>query len=475
MIKLYNTRSKKVEEFTPYSNKRVTVYSCGPTVYDHIHIGNLFGFIVADTLHRVLSTKYTVKHVMNFTDVDDKTIKRSSEQFPDLDPFKALIKLTTHFSEIFLKDILAVGNKVDDLKFTKATDNIDGIRQLISSLYDGGFAYITTGGVYFSIQKYKASGKTYGQLLTLTTENTSSARIDNDEYDKASVHDFALWKIQKDNEPAWEFKLGGQTLNGRPGWHIECSVMSTINLGQPFDIHTGGVDLIFPHHENEIAQSTAGKKVMIYANFFVHNEYLLVNGRKMSKSLQNFLTLEDIQKRGFDPTSFRLMVLQAHYRTQTNFTWEGLSAAQNRLKDLRAMADLRWQLADVTLETNKEKLSVDETTKMLQSIQDALDNDLDTPQALYILSEAQDRFTQAWTSQDEQRLFEQFLEKIDALLGLQLMNSTDITKQQKALLYARKQARADKAWDKADTLRKKLLAESIGIRDTASGQVWYRL
>jgi len=287
-MKLFNTLSKQIEESTPLDKNTYRIYSCGPTVYDKVHIGNSSSFIVADLLRRVLKAGgASVIHVMNYTDVDDKTIARSSDMYPEESPETALKLLTDEYKRSFLKDMQAVGNDINDIKFVSAVENIADMRNLITTLYKDGFAYIADDGVYFSIDKYRESGKKYGQLLELSELNTSQSRISNDEYDKESVHDFALWKTRKGDEPAWEFDLDGSNLLGRPGWHIECSVMSTKNLGQPFDIHTGGVDLIFPHHENEIAQSTAGQD-NLYAKFFVHNEHLLVDGKKMSKSLNNF-------------------------------------------------------------------------------------------------------------------------------------------------------------------------------------------
>ncbi|MEO8862832.1 MAG: class I tRNA ligase family protein, partial [Candidatus Saccharimonadales bacterium] len=320
-------------------------------------------------------------------------------------------------------------------------------------------------GVYFSIQKYRESGKKYGQLLELDTKNTSSARINNDEYDKESVHDFALWKVTKPGEPAWEFTLDGKDLLGRPGWHIECSVMSTNNLGMPFDIHTGGIDLIFPHHENEIAQSTAGGGET-YAKYFVHNEHLLVDGKKMSKSLSNFFTLRDIQERGYDPLDFRLMMLQAHYRSQTNFTWDNLDAAHNRLQAYRAMADQRFQLH----KEGKVKPTDIEQTK--ESITQALLSDLNTPLALKHLSEIESSIDSGGINTTCQDAYTNFLEWLDQTLGLNLSSRDDITEAQKKLLDERQHARNNKAWQTADSLRNDLRLQGIEVLDTELGQVW---
>ncbi len=458
-MKLHNTLSRKTENFAPLDGDDVRMYSCGPTVYDHIHIGNLSAFIAADTLRRVLQNSgYNVQHVMNFTDVDDKTIRRSLERFPDDAPEVALAKLTDEYKQIFLSDMQAIGNDVDAMKFVSAVESIEGMRALITELYNDGFAYITDDGVYFSIEKYRASGKKYGQLLELTTGNTSESRIDNDEYDKESVHDFALWKTRKASEPAWPFELDDNDLMGRPGWHIECSVMSVNSLGQPFDIHTGGIDLIFPHHENEIAQSTAGKGD-VYASFFVHNEHLLVEGKKMSKSLNNFYTLQDIRQRGYSPLAFRLMMLQSHYRNQSNFTWDNLEAAQNRLQNWRAMFNRRWQ--SNILDDGQPDI----TPELLETLQD----DLATPQAVARIDAYFDSIESAQAMPNRDTLL-----TIRDTLGLDLLDD-DITDEQKQLIAKREKARTSKDWALSDKLRDTLLLQGVGISDTSKGQVWRRL
>ncbi|MGH9856877.1 MAG: cysteine--tRNA ligase, partial [Acidobacteriota bacterium] len=420
-MRLFNTLTRKTEEFVPQHKDSVRMYTCGPTVYDHAHIGNLSSYIFADTLRRVQkAVGYEVKHVMNFTDVDDKTIQRSKEQYPDLSREEALKKLTDEYKQVFLDDMNAIGNDTDDIKFIGATDSIEGMRALIRELYDDGFAYVADDGVYFSIEKYRASGKKYGQLLELTTGNTSEARIDNDEYDKENVHDFALWKTRDDDEPAWEFELDGNDLTGRPGWHIECSVMSVSILGQPFDIHTGGVDLIFPHHENEIAQSTAGKGE-VFAKYFVHNEHLLVGGMKMAKSANNFYTLQDVREHEFEPLAFRLLVLQSHYRNQSNFTWENLEAAQNRLDNYRAMAVLQFQAIDTERESwIAGNLDIE---KMMTVLQD----DLNTPQALSALSSFASQAEEKLINREELPSFKDLLNKIDEVFGLNLGQVKDIS------------------------------------------------
>lgn len=471
-MKLYNTLSKKVEDIAPLDGTTYRMYSCGPTVYDHAHIGNLSAYIFADTLRRALALEHEVKHAMNYTDVDDKTIRRSHERFPDKDPVAALKELTDQYVKIFNDDMSKVGNNTSAITFIRATETIDGMKQLIADLYAKGFAYIADDGVYFSIEAYRQSGKTYGQLLELTTQNTSEARIQNDEYDKESIHDFALWKKQKDGEPAWDFTLDGADMTGRPGWHIECSVMSRQELSQPFDIHTGGVDLIFPHHENEIAQSTALEENPVMATVFAHNEHILVDGKKMAKSANNFYTLQDIIDKGFDPLAFRLLVLQGQYRSQTHFSWDNLEAAQNRLNDIRAWADLRHQPGAATMPDELDQLF--KSTR--EDIQSALQNDLNTPLALAALGKLMDYMSSIPIPGVEGKYTDGTLQFIDDAFGLNIAHRPDITDEQKQLIAEREQAREAKDWAKSDELRDQLKSQGIGLRDTSyQGAQWYRL
>ena len=473
-VRVYNSLSKKVEPLAPLDPSHVRVYSCGPTVYDYVHIGNLSAFIVADTLRRTLvAHEYAVQHVMNFTDVDDKTIKKSAIEYPNLPPREALKTSTDHYSEEFLRDMRAIGNDIESIEFVRATDDatIHGMRKLITDLHKKGFAYIADDGVYFSIEAYRASGKKYGQLVEISQDSTANARIQNDEYDKESVHDFALWKKQKGNEPAWEFEIDGTDLTGRPGWHIECSVMSSQNLGQPFDIHTGGIDLQFPHHENEIAQSTAGQESSVYATQFVHNEHILVDGKKMSKSLGNFFTLRDIEARQVEPLAFRLLVLQSHYRKATNFSFDNAIAATNRLQHWRNIAALRHQTHD-TLSEDSEK----ETTLLAanSALLEAVSRDLDTPTALKIVDETFARVERTPLAHINQRALIEFLEAIDAVLGLQLLTTTpDISDDQKQLVLERQRAREAKDWATSDSLRDALRKDGVEVLDTAHGSIWH--
>lgn len=469
-MKLHNTLTKTIEIFKPLKDGQVSLYSCGPTVYDHIHIGNLRAFIVADILRRTLNTHhYSTRHVMNFTDVDDKTIRRSQERYKELAPEKALETLTKEYETVFLSDMEAIGNDTEPITFIRATESIDAMTNLITDLYTDGVAYIAEDGVYFSIEKYRAKGKTYGQLVELSESNTSAERINNDEYDKDSLHDFALWKTRKGNEPAWDFELDGHNLLGRPGWHIECSAMSRKELGQPFDIHTGGVDLIFPHHENEIAQSTVTGNSTRLANYFIHNEHLLVDNRKMSKSLHNFYTLRDIQERGYEPMAFRLMMLQAHYRNKSNFSWESLRAAKNRLQSMRATANLRWQ---VNQEADLIQFNERDWVKQFK---EALADDLDTPKALTLISQFQDIFAEYVLPKNNEESFIKCLELIDNGIGLDLTMQKDISAEERAMIEEREKARQNQDWATSDAIRDQLLLIEIKVNDTPAGPIWERI
>jgi cysteinyl-tRNA synthetase len=457
-MKIYNSLTRQTEEFTPIQPGKVGLYSCGPTVYNNLHIGNLAAFIYADLLRRALANKFEVTAVMNITDVDDKTIRDSKRDYPDLDPMAALSKLTRKYEAVFLEDIARIGNDVESVTFIRATETIDEMITLTQQLLDNGIAYIAEDGVYFSIQNYEQAGYKYGVLQTIDRSH-EHARIANDEYDKEHVSDFALWKRSEADEPSWPATFSHDSeqvsIPGRPGWHIECSAMSQKLLDVPFDIHTGGIDLKFPHHENEIAQSRAALNTDSFAHYFVHNNHVLIDGKKMSKSLNNFFTLRDIEEKGFDPLAFRLLVLSSHYRSESNFSWDILQAAQNHLTNWRSAADLVWQLPE---STNHEI-----------GISTHLEDDLNTPMTLSAVDHAFDICVKSNTAPSQK-----LLEQIDELLGIKLL-SADITDGQKQLLDHRQKARENKDWAESDKIRDELKSQGIGINDTEHGQLWYRI
>lgn len=456
-MKLHNTLSKKISEIKPLEGNSFRIYSCGPTVYDYAHIGNLRTFVFSDTLKRTLiANGHKVQHVMNLTDIDDKTIKRSQKMYQQLQPKTALNKLTRFYEKEFMQNLSVIGNIVDDMEFVRATEMIPEMQVLISTLLDNNFAYIAEDGIYFSIEKYIQDGKVYGQLSNIVTENPSRHRIVNDEYDKDSVNDFALWKLTKKGEPSWDFNINNKNLAGRPGWHIECSAMSSSQLGQPFDIHTGGEDLIFPHHENEIAQSTAGRDDPLYANVFFHSKHLLVDGKKMSKSLGNFFVLSDIMQKNFDPLAFRLFVLQAHYNNQSNFTWANLESAQNRLDRWRKLTDLRWQ-SKITATSISNKILI------------AMTDNLNTPKALSLIDEYFNDIESRLISPDESTL-----KSIKDILGISLYRD-DISPEQKQLIQQRDIARQNHNYTESDKIRNILNLQGIDLNDYNEITFWNKI
>lgn len=438
-MKFFNTLTGSKEEFKPIDKEKVSLYTCGPTVYDSAHIGNLRAYSFGDVLKRTLAVVggYQVKHVMNLTDVDDKTIKRSGGKKAD---FEALTKMC---EEKFWSDMKQLNNLAPDV-ITRATEYIDKMVGFIEDLLKLGYAYrARDNSIYFSIEKYQK----YGALSRLEKrEVQSGARVNQDNYDKENPADFALWKAwdPADGEIFWITSLG----KGRPGWHIECSVMSSDTLGETIDIHTGGVDLVFPHHENEIAQSEArsGKK---FVNYWLHNEHLLVDGKKMSKSLGNFYTLDDLIEHGFDALDFRYLVLGAHYRSKLNFTWEGLEAARN--------SRLRLNRLVLALGSSEGEVS----QAYLQEFEKNMADDLSTPEALAIV----------WNMlRDEETADADKLatvSKMDKVLGLKLLEEeiVKIPEEVAKLANERKKARESKDFQKSDELRDKIMAKGYLVED----------
>jgi cysteinyl-tRNA synthetase len=329
---------------------------------------------------------------------------------------------------------------------------------LTQKLIDNNIAYIADDGVYFSITKYYQSGHKYGLLQNIATQQSKS-RILNDEYDKDSASDFALWKKAQPDEPFWDAEFSEDNmitkLPGRPGWHIECSAMSEKILGVPFDIHTGGIDLKFPHHENEIAQ-TCGAGAEKLANYFVHNNHILVDGKKMSKSLNNYHTLRDIENKNFSPMAFRMLVLESHYHSESNFSWEILSAAQNRINNWASVYELVWQLPE------------NDDYQVIESINKRLADDFNTPLALKDI----DAYFEKTIKQNKSPN-NKVLAHIEIALGISIENK-DITKDLKLLLKKREEARKAKNWELSDNLRDELKDKDIIVRDDAVGQIWSR-
>jgi len=363
-LRLYNTLSGKIEEFHPIDGNRVRMYACGPTVYDYGHIGNFRTFIAVDLLYRFLrQSGYDVRYVMNITDVDDKIIRNSAHDGVTVQQY------TARFTKAFLEDSATLS--IERPILVRATEHINEMADFIAGLEKKGFAYRTDdGSYYFRIAKFPA----YGQLSKKDFAGMADgARVDVDEYEKDSARDFALWKAPKPGEASWETSIGP----GRPGWHIECSVMSMEKLGPSFDLHAGGEDLIFPHHENEIAQSEAmtGQQ---FAHYWFHARFLLVEGQKMSKSLGNFFTVRDLILRGHKPSSIRWLLTQVPYRNQLNFTFDGLKAAASSVEKLR---NFRFRLTSAQFPAGSTSAIAQLANETIARINSALDDDLNTAEA----------------------------------------------------------------------------------------------
>ncbi len=470
MLRLYNYLTRKKEEFRPLKKAtargarpnrgRVGLYTCGPTVYNYAHIGNLRTYIFEDILRRSLEfSGLTVKHVMNITDVDDKTIRDSKHAGKTLKAF------TEFYSREFFKDIKRLGI-VPAWKYPRATTHVKEMVALIQILLRKKIAYQTEDGVYFSIKKFKP----YGALSGVKSRTLKvGARVSADEYSKAEVNDFSLWKFKKPGEPSWKAPFG----EGRPGWHIECSAMSMKYLGTTFDIHAGGIDLLFPHHEDEIAQSEAatGKQ---FVRVFIEGEHLMVDGKKMSKSLGNMYRLSDIEKKDFDPLDFRYFVLGAHYRTPLNFTWKAIQASRNaRLKLLNSIAELRTCIGKSSLKEENEVLKV--ISHLEKQFLSAIEDDLNMPKALATLIElihyANAIRQMGHCSPRTSKMLFATIKEFDRVLGLKLDQAhVDVIPENVQKLAAeREQSRNTKQWQEADRIRNEIRKLGYEIEDTSSG------
>jgi cysteinyl-tRNA synthetase len=469
-LKLFNTLSRSVQEFVPLdgADKKAGLYCCGPTVYDFAHIGNWRTFIFGDLVRRYLEFKgYSVEHVMNITDVDDKIIKRVRETGTPLRQF------TGQYEAAFFDDLKALNCRLPQ-QTPRATEHIPEIIALIEKLKGRGLAYqAADGSIYFSIEKYRSSGGRYGQLVNLNfDEMRVGERVRNDEYAKEAVADFALWKarVPEDGEVFWPSPWG----EGRPGWHIECSAMSMKLLGPSFDLHLGGEDLMFPHHEDEIAQSEGaalqppGQR---FVKHWLHGAHLLVEGKKMSKSLGNFFTLRDLLAKGFAGREIRYLLLTAHYRETFNFTLEGLQGARASLMRIDECLGKLRELAGGT--------KAAEDGPLLGGFAAALDEDLNISGAWGAIFD--------WVRDTNRRLAEHAMDassaaaalatwnKVDSVLGVGAAAEVAVPAEINALLEARQTARQAKDFKRADALRQELKSKGWIIEDTPKGARLKRL
>ncbi|QJR21143.1 Cysteinyl-tRNA synthetase [Brevinematales bacterium NS] len=464
-IRFYNSLSRMVEEFVPLQPGRVRLYTCGPTVYNYPHIGNLRTFLFEDLLKRwLLYRGYKVIHVMNLTDVDDKTIRNSLQQGMSLSDYTAIYK------QAFFEDIKTLKVLPAD-HYPSATEYIPQMIEIIQYLLEKGHAYETEDGVYFKISTFPSYGK-LAHLDTSTLKAAASGRLSADEYDKESVSDFALWKkwTPEDGDVKWPSPFG----EGRPGWHIECSAMSLSLLGETLDIHCGGIDNLFPHHENEIAQSECytGKP---FVRYWLHATHLIVDGEKMSKSKGNFYTLRDLLAKGLSPRAIRYALITTHYRKPLNFTFDLVRQAESSLKRID---DFLFALRQVQKSGELYAILHETFLSKKQAFEEAMDDDLNIAEAMGHLFEMIRAFyehqNQATLANAQEMLT--FFLSLEKVLGFIEKESVDIlSPEEEALFQARLEAKKNKDYARADALREELLKRGIEVRDTPQGPVWKRL
>jgi len=453
-LRIYNFLTRKKEVFKPLKKGQAGLYTCGPTVYSYAHIGNLRTYIFEDILRRTLEyAGYKVKHVMNITDVEDKIIKNAREAG------KNIFDFTGPYEAAFYNDLKKI-NITPAWKYPKATDHVKEMTGIIKALIKNKLAYRSDESVYFDVSKFKKYGKLSRLRKSDFPGKSDFHRTDSDEYEKGSAEDFVLWKAKKEGEPSWPSPWG----EGRPGWHIECSAMSMKYLGKSFDIHAGGIDLLFPHHENEIAQSEGATKKR-FVKYFLEGEHLLADGKKMSKSLGNVFTLRDLEEKGFNPLAFRYLMLGAHYRAQLNFTWESLKAAQNSLERLREFV-LRIKNKSV-----EPKASRRGGTKFAAKVKKAFVDDLDTPKALAQVWGVVNEYNKNNKKYDTGGVLQLLLE-FDRVLGLGLADVREPEKPSDEVLKTLKEretARKSHDFVSADILRQKIYDLGWEINDTPEG------
>lgn len=460
-MKIYNTLTRKKEEFIPMDKNNVKMYSCGPTVYDYFHIGNARPFIIFDTMRRYLEyLGYKVTFVQNFTDIDDKMIKRANDEGITVKD------LGDRFIKEYFEDSHALGIHEATIH-PKATENIDAIIDIVKKLVDKGYAYEVDGNVYFSTKKFREYGKLSKQPLE---DLEAGARIDVSEH-KRDAMDFALWKAQKPGEPAWESPWG----MGRPGWHIECSAMANKYLGETIDLHSGGQDLIFPHHENEIAQSECanGKP---FAHYWMHNGYININNQKMSKSLGNFFTVRDIRKK-YDSEVIRFFMLSAHYRNPINFADTLMDQAKSAVERVyTCIENLEFLLENAAQTADTDEAVYKKLDEFKQKYMDAMDDDLNTAGAIAAIFDIVYFANTELSAQNSKAAIQKTLDLIHELgdvLGLFTKSTKkSIDNEIEALIEERNKARQEKNWAKADEIRDKLKEMNIVLKDTPNGVQW---
>jgi cysteinyl-tRNA synthetase len=471
VLKLFNTLTRKKEVFKPIHEGEVRMYTCGPTVYGVPHIGNYRSFLMADLIRRYLELKgFKVKHVVNITDIDDKTIRDSAKEGLSLKEF------TEKYTKIFFDGLDTLNIKRADV-YPKATEHVDEMIKMTKALVEKGYAYVKLGSVYYDISKFKD----YGKLSKIDLSGIKpGARVDVDEYAKDAPQDFVLMKRSTTDELKRGIYYRTEWGNVRPGWHIECSAMSMKYLGETFDIHTGGVDLIFPHHENEIAQSEAytGKK---FVNYWLHGEHLLVNGEKMAKSLGNIITLEDVTKK-FSPEVIRYMFVSVHYRKKLNYTDEFAEDAKRNYEKLKETFErLNFALKHATDEKSKmDEELLKKLPKIRKKFVDAMDDNLNTPLALRVFHELSKEINKYLDKGKNKKVLDKTLQlykELSEVFGLKFeVKEEKLPEEAERLIQKREEARKKGDYRTADEIRNKLKEEfGIILEDTKEGVKWKKL
>ncbi len=462
-LRFRNTLTRRLEPFEPLVPGEVGLYTCGPTVYNYVHIGNLRTFLFEDVLRRTLKLfGYRVTQVMNLTDVDDKTIRGATEAGLSLREY------TDRYIEAFFEDLDTL--RIERAEhYPRATDYIPQMVELVKRLEARGHTYRSEGSIYYRISTFPE----YGKLSGIRPEaNLAGARVDADEYEKEDARDFVLWKAPKAGEPSWETELGP----GRPGWHVECSAMSMALLGETFDIHTGGVDNIFPHHENEIAQSE-GATGKPFVRYWLHAEHLVVEGEKMAKSKGNFFTLRDLLEKGNDPVAIRYLLLSVPYRQKLNFTFDGLHAAAQAVDRL---ANTLRRLENAPPASGDGSLAMEDVQSFRDAFRDALGDDLNTARALgelhTLLRKVNTALDGSGIAPPVRTALDTALAEADSVLdiapagpGTDTIDAAEIDR----LVAERTEARKARDFARADAIRDELKARGIVLEDTPHGTIWH--
>jgi cysteinyl-tRNA synthetase len=465
MLRFFNTLTRQLEEFQPIDGRKVRMYICGPTVWNFAHIGNFRTFVFGDILRRYLKFKgYDLTHVMNLTDIDDRIINEAKARNISIDEF------TAPYTQYFLEDSDALGNERPDVN-PRATHHIPEMIDIIAKLLENGHAYESDGSIYYRITAFPE----YGKLSKINFSGNiagGSERVDTDKYDKEDARDFALWKlVGPEDEPGWDAPFG----RGRPGWHIECSAMAMKYLGETFDIHAGGMDLQFPHHENEIAQSE-GSTGKLFAKYWIHSEFLKIDDVTMSKSKGNFFTFRDLRDQGYSPLAIRYLLISVPYRKQLNFTFEGLQGAESTVERLR---NFRSLVKDARVADDSNGTAGESARKALTDFEASMDDDFNTAAALAAIHDMVREVntvlaTSVITAAERDAVLDA-VRQFDAVLGIFGPEEDAILDAEiESLIEQRQEARRNRDFARSDEIRDELAAKGIVLEDTKEGVRWKR-